>query len=111
MAAAMRAGKGTLFIFSVKINRFLEARVLWVVISYKCVVKGYQDCRFDVKEGEDFKVLISKKGRAFRKRAQTIRSPSTLHLMLHLITIYPVYHDSDTDACTPFSLRVTVNCP
>ena len=24
----------------------------WVVSS-KCVVKGYQDCRFDVKEGED----------------------------------------------------------
>ena len=24
----------------------------WVV-SFKCVVKGYQDCRFDVKEGED----------------------------------------------------------
>ena len=24
----------------------------WVV-SFKCVVKGYQDCRFDVKEDED----------------------------------------------------------
>ena len=24
----------------------------WVV-SFKFVVKGYQDCRFDVKEGED----------------------------------------------------------
>ena len=24
----------------------------WVV-SFKCVVKGYQDCRFDVKESED----------------------------------------------------------
>ena len=30
--------------------------------------KGYQDCRFDVKEGEDFRVLkkIGEKGRAFR---------------------------------------------
>jgi hypothetical protein len=30
--------------------------------------KGYQKCRFDVKEGEDFKVLkkIVEKGRAFR---------------------------------------------
>ena len=24
----------------------------WAV-SFKCVVKGYQDCRFDVKEDED----------------------------------------------------------
>ena len=24
----------------------------WVV-SFKCVVKGYQDCRFDVKESEN----------------------------------------------------------
>ena len=40
---------------------------LWIV-SFKCVVKGYQDCRFDVKNGEVFKVLkkIGEKGRAFR---------------------------------------------
>ena len=38
------------------------------VVSFKCVVKGYQECRFDVKEGEEFKVLkkIGEKGRAFR---------------------------------------------
>ena len=28
---------------------------MWVV-NVKCVVKGYQECRFDVKEGEEFKV-------------------------------------------------------
>jgi len=33
-----------------------------------CIVKGYQECRSDVKEGEDFKVLkkIGKKGCGFR---------------------------------------------
>ena len=38
------------------------------MVSFKCVVKGYQDCHFDVKEGEDFQVVrkISEKGRAFR---------------------------------------------
>ena len=24
-----------------------------LLVSFKCVVKDYQDCRFDVKEGED----------------------------------------------------------
>ena len=44
---------------------------LWIV-SFKCVVKGYQDCHFDVKEDEDFKVLkkihlkIGERGHAFR---------------------------------------------
>ena len=40
---------------------------MWVV-NVKCVVKGYQECRFDVKEGEEFKVSkkIGEKGRAFR---------------------------------------------
>ena len=40
---------------------------MWVV-NVKCVVKGYQGCRFDVKEGEEFKVSkkIGEKGRAFR---------------------------------------------
>ena len=28
----------------------------WVV-SFKCVVKDYQECHFDVKDGEVFKVL------------------------------------------------------
>ena len=38
------------------------------VVSFKCVVTGYQECRFDVEEGEEFKVLkkIGEKGRAFR---------------------------------------------
>ena len=45
----------------------MASDALWI-ISFKCVVKGYQDCRFDVKEGEDFRVLkkIGEKGRAFR---------------------------------------------
>ena len=64
----------------------MASDALWI-ISFKCVVKGYQDCRFDVKEGEDFRVLkkIDEKGRAFR------------------IVQY-------TDASTPFSLKVTFNC-
>ena len=47
-------------------SREMASDALWVV-SFKCVVKGYQDCRFDVKEGEDFTVLknIGEKGRAF----------------------------------------------
>ena len=44
----------------------MASDALWVV-SFKCVVKGYQECRFDVKEGEEFKVLkkIGEKGGAF----------------------------------------------
>ena len=33
-------------------SREMASDAPWVV-SFKCVVKGYQDCRFDVKEGED----------------------------------------------------------
>ena len=38
------------------------------VVTFNCEVKGYQECRFDVKDGEFFKVLrkIGEKGRAFR---------------------------------------------
>ena len=45
----------------------MASDALWVV-SFKCVVKGYLDGRFDEKEGEDFKILkkISKEARAFR---------------------------------------------
>ena len=45
----------------------MASDTLWVV-SFKCVVTGYQECRFDVEEGEEFKVLkkIGEKGRAFR---------------------------------------------
>ena len=44
----------------------MASDALWAA-SFKCVVKGYQECRFDVKEGEEFKVLkkIVEKGRAF----------------------------------------------
>jgi len=44
----------------------MASDALWVV-SFKCVGKGYQECRVDVEEGEDFKVLkkIGEKGRAF----------------------------------------------
>ena len=38
------------------------------VVNVKSVVKGYQECRFDVKEGEEFKVSkkIGEKGCALR---------------------------------------------
>ena len=34
------------------------------IVSFKCVVKGYYDCHFDMKERKDFKTLkkIRKKG-------------------------------------------------
>jgi len=45
----------------------MASDALWVV-SIKCVVKGYQHCRSDVKEDENFDVLkkIVGKGLAFR---------------------------------------------
>ena len=48
----------------------MASDALWIV-SFKCVVKGYQECRFDVKDGEVFKVLKKigekvEKGCAFR---------------------------------------------
>ena len=43
----------------------------WVV-SFKCVVKGYQDCRFDVKEGEDQSFKENKRVGA-RKAVQVLR--------------------------------------
>ena len=45
----------------------MASNALWVV-GFKCVVKGCLECRFDVKDGEVFKVLkkIGEKGRAFR---------------------------------------------
>ena len=44
----------------------MASDALWVV-SFKCLVKGYQECRFDVKEGEEFNILkkIGEKGHAF----------------------------------------------
>ena len=45
----------------------MASDALWIV-SFKCVVKGYHKCRFDVKNGEAFKVLkkIGETGRTFR---------------------------------------------
>ena len=45
----------------------IASDALWIV-SFKCVVKGSQECRFDFKDGEFFKVLkkIGEKGHAFR---------------------------------------------
>ena len=45
----------------------MASDALWIV-SFRCVVKGYQKCRFDVKDGEVFKVLkkISETDHAFR---------------------------------------------
>ena len=45
----------------------MASDAMWVV-HVKCVVKGYQECRFDVKEGEECKVSkkIGENGRAFR---------------------------------------------
>ena len=45
----------------------MASDALWIV-SFKCVVKGYQKCHFDVKDGEVLKVLkkIGKSGCAFR---------------------------------------------
>ena len=39
-----------------------------LLAQFNCVSQGYQECRFDVKEGEEFKVLnkIGQKARTFR---------------------------------------------
>ena len=64
---------------------------LWIV-SFKCIVKGYQECRFDVKDGEVFRVLkeIGEKGRSFRianKRGQLG------HFQRELVaSLWPVNH-------------------
>ena len=66
----------------------MASDALWVV-SFKCVVKGYRDCRFDVKEGEDFRVLkkINEKGRAFR----IVNERGQLgHLQRELVSCFPV---------------------
>jgi len=53
----------------------MASDVLWVV-SFKCVVKGYQACCFDVKEGEEYKVVkkIGEKGRAFQVANERINN-------------------------------------
>ena len=44
----------------------MASNALWI-LSFKCVVKGYQERRFDVKDGEVYRVLkkIGEKSRAF----------------------------------------------
>jgi len=46
-----------------------------LIASFKCRIKGYQECRFDVKDGEVFKVLkkIDEKGRAYFRVANEHR--------------------------------------
>ena len=53
--------------YSVANSAEMASDALWIV-SFKCVVKGYQKCRFDVKDGEVFNVLkkIGETDRAFR---------------------------------------------
>ena len=53
-------------VFFVTNSAEIASNALWIV-SFKYVVKGYQECRFDVKDGEVFKVLkkIGEKGCAF----------------------------------------------
>ena len=110
----------------------MASDALWVV-SFKCVVKGYQECRFDVKDGEVFNVLkkVGEKGRAFRTVNERGQLGHLQHLiiyfdfdlrkkiilLLHLLFIL-FYHDSKmfsnvqyTDARSPLTLMVTVNCP
>ena len=61
----------------------MASDTLWIV-SFKCVVKGYQKCLFDVKDGEVFKVLkeIGETGRAFRikYRGQFINGVSVIRI-------------------------------
>ena len=63
------------------VNEEIPRKSLWIV-SFKCVVKGYQKCRFDVKDGEVFKVLkkIGETGRAFKCRGQFINGVSVIRL-------------------------------
>ena len=62
----------------------MASDALWIV-SFKRVVKGYQECRFDVKDDEVFKVLkkIGEKGCAFRIANERGR-PSHLELVVSL---------------------------
>ena len=48
-------------------KKIMVSDALWIV-TFKCVVKGYQKCCSDVKDGEAFKVLkkTGETGRAFR---------------------------------------------
>ena len=56
-----------MFFITAHIPGEMASDALWVV-SFKCVVKDYQECRFDMKEGKEFNVLkkIGEKGHAFR---------------------------------------------
>ena len=61
----------------------------WVV-SFKCVVKGYQDCRFDVKEGEDPSIKENK--RAGARKAVPFRIVNKRGQLDHL-TVGPRGYD------------------
>ena len=54
---------------------------LW---AFKCVVKGYQDCQFDVKEGEDQSFKENKRAGA-RKAVQVLRIVNERGQLDHLI--------------------------
>ena len=56
----------------------MASDALWIV-SFKCVVivKGYQKCRFDVKDGEGFKVLKETGDRPCVTNCKRARTPST----------------------------------
>jgi len=71
--------------------------------------KSYQECRFDVKKGEEFKVLkkIGEKGRAFRvgnERGQLG------HLQYELVCEpcrglkSVLFHESNTSSCHHFAI-------
>ena len=69
----------------------MASDALWIV-SFKCIVKGYQECRFDVKDGKVFRVLkkIGEKGCAFRianKHGQLGHLPREL-----VASLWPVNH-------------------
>ena len=63
----------------------MASNALWIV-NFKWVVKGYQECRFDVKDGEVFKVLkkIGEKGGALFRIAN--ERGQLAHLQRKLVT-------------------------
>ena len=71
----------------------MASDALWIV-SFKCVVKGYQKCRFDVKDGEVFKVLkkIGETGRAFRNANEHGQLGHLQHVLFCSSSV--VLHDS-----------------
>ena len=58
----------------------MDSDTLWAV-SFKCVVKGYQYFRFDMTEGENFKVL-KKTGENGIKAMKILWTDTLLSLLL-----------------------------